>query len=156
MTIKRVTETKYLGLVLDEKLTYNEHVQTISNSLVKYFGIFNHIKCRVNKKTARQLYFAFVFSRIKYGIEIYGNCSEKNINKLQILQNELLKLLLQLDRLTSINKLHKHLNILKIGELYKCSVLSFVNDTRLCKCPEIFKNYFEEKQSNYDLRKKDS
>ena len=71
MTIKRATEIKYLGLVLDEKLNYNEHVQSICNSLLKYFGIFNHIKHKVNKKTARQLYFAFVFSRIKYGIEIY-------------------------------------------------------------------------------------
>ena len=38
MTIKRATEMKYLGLVLDEKLNYNEHVQSICNSLLKYFG----------------------------------------------------------------------------------------------------------------------
>ena len=113
MTIKRATEMKYLGLVLDEKLNYNEHVQSICNSLLKYFGIFNHIKHKVNKKTARQLYFAFVFSRIKYGIEIYGNCSDRNVNKIQIMQNKLLKLLLQMDRLTPTNILHKNLNILK-------------------------------------------
>ena len=92
-SIKRVTEIKYLGLVLDEKLNYNEHVQSISNPLIKYFGIFNHIKYKVNDKTARQLYFAFVFSRLKYGVEIYGNCSERNINKLQTMQNKVLKLL---------------------------------------------------------------
>ena len=44
MTIKQATEMKYLGLFRDEKLTYNEHVQSICNSLLKYFGIFNHIK----------------------------------------------------------------------------------------------------------------
>ena len=106
-TIKWVTEMKYLGLVLDEKLNYNEHVQSISNFLMRYFGIFNHIKYKVNNKTARQLYFAFVFSRLKYGIEIYGNRSETNINKLPTMQNKLLKLLLHLDRLTPTNKLHK-------------------------------------------------
>ena len=90
MTIKRATEMKYLGLVLDGKLNYNEHVQSICNSLLKYFGIFNHIKHKVNKKTARQLYFAFVFSIIKCGIEIYSNCSDRNVNKIQIMQNKLL------------------------------------------------------------------
>ena len=35
MTIKRDTEIKYLGLFLDEKLNYNEHVQSICNSLFK-------------------------------------------------------------------------------------------------------------------------
>ena len=47
---------KCLELVLD-KLNYSEHVQSISNSLIKYFGIFNHIKYKVNDKTARLLYF---------------------------------------------------------------------------------------------------
>ena len=153
-TIKRVTEIKYLWLVLYEKLNYNEHVQSISNSLIKYFGIFNHIKYKVNDKTARQLYFAFVCSQLKYGIEIYGNCSERNIDKLQTMHNKLLRLLLHSDRLTPTNKLHRHMNILKISDLYKCSVLSFVNDTQLGKCPEIFENYFEKKHSNYDLRQK--
>ena len=70
------------------------------------------------------------------------------------MQNKLLKLLLHSDRLTPTNKLHKHLNILKISDLYKCSILSFVNDTQLGKCPEIFEYYFEKKHSNYDLRQK--
>ena len=55
---------KYLGLLLDEKLNYNEHVQSIRDSLLNYFGIFNHITHKVTKKTARQLQFAFVFPRI--------------------------------------------------------------------------------------------
>ena len=154
MTIQRVNEIKYLGLVLDEKLNWNEHVQSICNSLLKYFGIFNHIKNKVNRKTARQLYFAFVFSRIKYGIEIYGNCSDGNKNKLQTMQNKLLKLLLQLERLTPTKKLHKDLNVLKINDLYKCNVLSFVNDTLMRKCPEIFETYFQLKYSRYDFRQK--
>ena len=74
------------------------------------------------------------------------------------MQNKLLKLLLHLDRLTPTNELNKHLNILNISDLYKCSVLSFVNDIQPGICPEIFENYFEKKNthSNYDLRQKDS
>ena len=43
-TIKQATEIKYLGLVLDEKLNYNKHMQSISKSLMKYLGVFNHMK----------------------------------------------------------------------------------------------------------------
>ena len=146
---------KYLGLILDEKLNNNGHVQSICNSLLKYFGIFNHIKHKVNKKTARQLYFASVFSRIIYGIEIYGNCSERNVNKIQTMQNNLLKLLLQLDIRTPTKISHKNLNILKMNVLYKCSILSFVNDTQIGKCPRIFEKYFQKKHSHYDLRQEE-
>ena len=63
------------------------------------------------------------------------------------MQNKLLKLLLHLDRLTPIDKLHTHFNILKITAQYKCSVLSLVNDAQLGKFPEMFENYFEKKKN---------
>ena len=98
------------------------------------------------------MYFVFVFTQIKYNIEMYGNCSESNVDKIQTMQTKLLKLLLQLDRLTPTNVSHKNLNILKINDLYKCSVLSFVNDTQLGKCPKTFENYSQKRRNNYDLR----
>ena len=98
MTIQRVYSAKYLGVVLDEKLCRHEHVESVCQTLTKYFGIFNHIKARVSMKIARQTYYAFIYSRLQYGIEIYGCCSESNISKIKTLQYKLLKLILQLDR----------------------------------------------------------
>ena len=40
MTIKRVKSFQYLGLTLDETLPFNEHVECLGKSLIKYFGIF--------------------------------------------------------------------------------------------------------------------
>ena len=40
MTIKRVKSFQYLGLTLDETLRFNEHVECLGKSLIKYFGIF--------------------------------------------------------------------------------------------------------------------
>ena len=44
MTLKRVNQFKYLGLTIDETLHWNDHVNELCKSLVKYFGISNHIK----------------------------------------------------------------------------------------------------------------
>ena len=79
MKIDRVQSVQYLGMLLDEKLYWHEHVTQTCASLIKYFGIFNHIKNFVSVKIERQLYFAFVYSRIQYGIEIYGNCANSSI-----------------------------------------------------------------------------
>ena len=88
MTIKRVNSFKYLGLTLDETLHWNGHVNELCKSLVKYFGIFNHIKNEITTKVARQLY--YVFSSTKYDIAIYGSTSISNVNRLQVMQNKLL------------------------------------------------------------------
>ena len=100
MKINRVQSVQYLGMLLDEKLHWHEHVTQTCASLIKYFGIFDHIKNFVSVKIARQLYFAFLYLRIQYGMEIYGNCAKKTLSKLQVMQNELLKLLLKYDRRT--------------------------------------------------------
>ena len=107
MTIMRVKSFKYLGLTLDETLNWNEHVNELCKSLIKYFGIFNHIKYKITPVVVRQLYYAFIYSRIKYGIELYGSSSASNMNKIQVIQNKLLKMVLKLDRLMPTNDLHK-------------------------------------------------
>ena len=119
--------------------------------MLKYFGIFNHIKHFVNKKIIRQLYFAFVFSRIKYGIEVFGSCSKEQLHRLQVLQSGLLKLLLHVDRRTDTNKLHLDLRILKVEHIYKMQLLMFVNNCRQKRCPTFFNSYFTMRMTRYIL-----
>ena len=154
MTIKRVNSFKYLGITLDETLNWSEHVSILCESLLKYFGIFNHIKYRVTPKMARQIYYAFIYSRIQYGIEVYSSCSETHINRLQVIQYKLLKLILKLDRLTATNILHKEINLLKVTHIGESSVLGFVNKVLCGHCPEIFLSYYKIKRNAYDVRTK--
>ena len=41
----------------DETQEWNEHVDFVCNSLIRYFGIFNHIKNTVTKPILRQLFY---------------------------------------------------------------------------------------------------
>ena len=138
MQINRVESVQYLGMLLDEKLYWHEHVDQICASLVKYFGIFNHIENFVSKRIARQIYFAFIYSRIQYGIETYGTCAKETLAKVQIMQNKLLKLLLKWDRRTPTDLVHYHLSILKINDMHTAKILSFVNECRSGRVPDIF------------------
>ena len=49
MTIGRVKTVNHLGLVIDENLYWNAHVDFVCASLVKYFGIFNLLKMKPMK-----------------------------------------------------------------------------------------------------------
>ena len=150
--IKRVVSTKYLGLIIDEKLSWNEHTTYVYNSLLKYYGIFNRIKYFVNKNVVRQLYFAFIYSRIKYGIEVYGSCANCQIHKLQVIQSGLLKMLLKFDRRTDTNYLHKYMRILKVSDIYRQQLICFHGNNIRRKLPIIFNNYFGIINTNYNFR----
>ena len=152
ISIKRVKTVKYLGVIFDELLSWKPHIEFICSSLLRYFGIFNHVKHAITPIIAKQLYYAFVCSKISYGIEVLGNCSKALISKLQIIQNKLLKLLLQRDRLTPTDILHKDLNILKVHDIYKVNILCFVNKCLLGQCPPIFENYYHTRNNSYNMR----
>ena len=154
MTINRVKSFQYFGLTLDETLRFNDHVDFLSSSLIKHFGIFNKVKYRITNKLARELYFAFIYSRIKYGIKVYGRCSAQNASKVQVMQNKLLKLLLRKYRMTPTDEIHENMNLLKVSDIYECNVLTFVNDIMMKRCPDSMQQYYPKRRNIYDVRVK--
>ena len=87
-------------------------------------------------------------------IQVYSSCSETHINRLQVIQNKLLKLILKLDRLTATNILHKEISLLKVTHIGDSSVLGFVNKVLCGQCPAIFLSYYKIKRNAYDVRTK--
>ena len=115
--------------------------------------MFKKIKDNISFKLARQLYFAFIYSRFKYGIEVYGNCSKTLMNKLQIVQNRLLKFLLKKSPSTRTHDLHYEIKILKLNDLFEFSLARLVHDCLNGNSPPSFSNYFTFRQTGYNTRR---
>ena len=128
-TIKRVTCVKYLGMYIDENLKWDKHVNNLCNLLTKNFHMFYSIRNLLPDKLKKQLYFSLVYSRILYGIELYGACRATLLNRVQILQNKLLKVLYKLPYRTSTNDMHYKLKVLKVEDIYKSRILKFVYES---------------------------
>ena len=110
----------------------------------------------VSLRISKQLYYAFIYSRIQYGIEAYGSCAKETMSKSQIMQNKLLKLLLKWDRRTPTDLVHKELSLLKIDDVHIAKVLSFVNECRSCRVPDMFVNYYKIRETGLNLQNRSS
>ena len=66
-----VSNTKLLGVIIDSKLNWSDHITYIKNKISKSIGILTKIRRFLNKKTVRNLYFSFVYpyltTALKYG-----------------------------------------------------------------------------------------
>ena len=74
------------------------------------------------------------------------------MEKLQVMQNKLMKLILKLDMRTSMYYLHSTLKILMVEDIDLCSVVVFANKCLSRDCPNISKEYFKIKISHYANR----
>lgn len=94
--IKYVQSHKILGLTLDApKLKWKNHINNIKVetlyriNLMKKLASFNW---GANRETLIKFYKIYIKPKIEYGITIYGAAKEGEIKKIEILQNQVLRL----------------------------------------------------------------
>ena len=142
--LSRVSSCKFLGIVIDEKLTWSLHVNHIKTKIFKFIGIFYKIRSWIPVECLKMLYFSFIYPHLLYGIEIYANCSHTTLQSLHVLNNRILRVLLNKPVRSPVNELYINFDTLPLHLLFEKQVLIFVH-----KClfnnqvlPEIFHNYF--------------
>jgi len=82
--ISNSTETKFLGLITDETLSWNQHVDQIATKLCSACYALRNLKHIVPQSTLRTIYYTYIHSILSYGIIFWGRSS--NVSKLFILQ----------------------------------------------------------------------
>ena len=64
------------------KFTANNSYDSMLNSLI-FSTISNTTSNTTTQKDARQLHYGFIYSKITYGLEVYGYISASNVSRLQ-------------------------------------------------------------------------
>ena len=66
-----VNKTKILGVILDDRLTWKDHISHISQKLAKSIGIILLVRKVLNQKSLLQLYYALIYPYLYYGNTIW-------------------------------------------------------------------------------------
>lgn len=82
-TIERVESFKFLGVLIDQNLTWNKHVIYISNKLSRTCGVLSKLKNMLPKNILQLIYNALFLSHLNYGITAWGFHSCNRLIKLQ-------------------------------------------------------------------------
>ena len=90
--IKPVSETKFLGLWLDQKLTWKKHYTELINKLNQGLNLLRKAKNVLNAQSLLSLYYAHFHSHLTYAMVVWsGMYSKGMLNKLQKMQNRCIK-----------------------------------------------------------------
>lgn len=90
-TIDTVQETRYLGVILDNRLHWGAHIDALSKKLAGTVGVISKLASFVPTKVLKNLYYALVHSRIEYCAFAWCAAPAVWTNRLQVLQNRALK-----------------------------------------------------------------
>lgn len=127
------SSVKYLGFYLDSKLLYKMHTEKITakcNILIKtlYPLINRNSKLSTDNK---MIIFRTIFQSIMlYGCEVWGTCAFSHIKKIQIKQNQILKMVNNLPFYFSTVQLHQNTNSKFIFDRIKLASSTFELKTK--------------------------
>ena len=79
--IKQVKETKFLGVIIDEKLNWKSHVKYLGRKLASTIGSLWDMRNIINSNLRISVYNALVNSHLSYAISVWGNGA--NVTKLK-------------------------------------------------------------------------
>nr|CAH7723463.1 unnamed protein product [Callosobruchus chinensis] len=72
-SIEKVDSSKFLGVVIDHKMTWEEHVKYVNARLSTISFITRHLRGTVSFDVLRKLYYGLVQSALSYGLIFWGN-----------------------------------------------------------------------------------
>ena len=82
VAIDRVKEARFLGVIIDEKLTWSNHIQAVKVKMNRYLGIMHKIKRHLPISARLQIYQSFVQSHVNFCSLVWGFTSKTHIDSL--------------------------------------------------------------------------
>ena len=82
LPIARLTESKFLGVIVDENLTWSRHIKTIQTKIVRYKRLTFKLISQLPLKVRIQINHSFVQSYINYCSLVWGFSTITNIESL--------------------------------------------------------------------------
>ena len=107
-TISPIKSARFLGVEFDEKLNFNRHFTDLHTRAVKRLSVLRAVvRAGVDKNVAMRLYKTYILPIMEYGSISFIAAPKLNLDKLQKVQNEAIRVCLKLPSYIRIDLLHE-------------------------------------------------
>ena len=91
--INRVSQTKFLGVTIDDKLSWKPHINTLNKKLRSICGRIYRIKNNLPESLYKQIYHSLFESHLSYAISVWGGGSRNQLKALFTTQKKCIRIL---------------------------------------------------------------
>ena len=125
-SLERVTETKFVGIIFDEHLSFKPQILKINNKVSKAVGIINRVKNYLPVKALRILYFTLVYPHITYCSAVWSTNYVSNLKRIEICQRKIVRIITRSAYDAHSAPLFKELQFLQFKDVRTFSILKIV------------------------------
>ena len=140
--VEVISNTKYLGVQIDEHLSWKEHIKAVTAKASRAIGLLKYAKKYLPIAVVKTLYSSIVEPHFQYCCSVWGCCNSTDISQLQRLQNRAARVLTNREFDAPSKPLIESLGWQTIGQLIdrqsKLTVFKCLNDLAPRNLSELF------------------
>ena len=142
VVINRTNHTRFLGVMVDQHLTFESHVKYIKGKISRGIGILYKAKRILKESSLLTLYYAFIYPYFTYCITVWGNTYPSIIDPLIRCQKRAVRIVKGVGKYDHTSPIFYNLKILNLRRLYVYFVEIFLYKYKRQELPESFKDFF--------------
>lgn len=152
--IERVIEMKYLGIIVDNKLTFKSNIEQLIKKISKKIYMLRRLKNRTDFDTRLLLYKSLVAPHYDYCSTILFLASATELERLQKLQNRAMRIIVNAGSRDHIVDLLQRCDLLNVKQRVYFNVLCFMYKMKNGQLPQYLSRLFRTtaEVQPYDLR----
>ena len=145
-SIERKASIKFLGVMLDESIAWNDHIHIIEKNLAKNIGLLYRARQFLDKELLKTIYFSYIHSYLNY--LNYANIAWAStyFTKLKTIhyqQKHAARIIFNEDVLIHSRSLLRSLNALNIYHINSYQHANFMYKFQKYQAPKVFNMAFE-------------
>lgn len=141
--INFVDSVSFLGLTIDCKLKFKDHIGVVSKKLSKVVGIMYKVREYLTVKSLTSLYYSLFYPYLLYGNVLWGGTYNVHLHTVEMLQKRAVRIITGSEYLAHTDPLFYSTGILKIDDLHEYLLLLYLFKS---------KNKFNYSNSTYETR----
>ena len=145
--LEKKDNIKYLGVLLDDKLSWNYHIAFVCSKLAQNTGIFYKLRHYMSLKQLKQLYYSLIYPYISYAILAWGSACKTRIKKIQTKQNSVIRVIFFATtygkNTESALPIMNLINVLSVTSIFELQALKLAYSWHTKDLPNIFDGYFQ-------------
>lgn len=118
------TSVKFLGVTVDESLTWSDHITQLQCRLNKAFYLLLVLSHSIDLSTLKAVYYAYVYSHLTYGVVLWGNSSDSL--KIFRIQKRIVRIMAGANIRSSCRNIFKTFEILPLPCIFILNTIMFV------------------------------
>ena len=144
------TKIKYLGIILDSRLTWKEHIEELAKKLNRSIGILYKTRNYCPLQIRKTLYFSIFNSYLSYGLPVWGQSKQIYLDRIKKIQKKAIRAITFSDSRAHTSPLFKNLKILNVTDLIKLKIASLLWDLDKKTLPHSLSTYFTKANSMHE------